>query len=336
MANPLTPVSAISQHIEENLVILRYQDYPLTNLLSKVDAYDNNIRWNVNPTTSTNVVGSLVTADAANPTGQSVVNANLSISDTALRTTVSMIAEDEQQARNSGVGQLKALLNETFEGALREMRETINTCLFRGTGTHADSGIIGLADVAWPNRPDYAGIAVADYPNWMSSFQSNLAGNPITSELLEEAEYAVYEKGTGNFTHLVCSPNVHKQLVRLFKQESTLMTSSLAPGDLGVSQISYMGRPIIMDRNASGENGNGGFLYFIDANHIRIHSRPYDGSQGMQRINDNGVNYTLKELPSNSSYVRKFELGCQLQLQVRDRRAVGYYAGANPTMASGT
>ena len=319
MANNLTPIEAIRQLVEENLVHLRYSDYQITNRLRKANAYQNNIRWNVNVSTDSTGSGRLSAADANPATSDEVKNANLPLVDYAFTETVQMLRTDIQQAQTAGIGALRNLVDEAFRNHIIKIMRQLNQAVYTGQGGVVDGGIVGMESII--NDDVYALIDRGTYPAWDAGFnlENAGAGRALSGDLLKEAEMSTYKTGTGNFDLIMTTPDVVNSYKSLFEDQRALFQPS-APGraDLGFTAVSYAGRPVVFDRDCPA-----GKMYFLDTSELALYSRDYSTNENFKAMNVNGMTFTMEYLPENNMYSVRFEVGVQAQLKAHDRRAVG-------------
>lgn len=324
MSNLMTPLSAISQIIQEQLVELRYSDYPLLSILRKQGAYQNNIRWNANVSQDITGAGRATSADANAATSDTVVNANLPIGDAAFTRTVQILVTDIQQAKVAGVGALKALVDAHFRTKIIQILREMNLNLYTGTGNVASGGLVGLQEVSKGNSV-YAGINPTTHAGWKGAFNvsNGNVNTALTEAMLDTAIEDIFLKGTGTFTHILTSPQVVTEYKDLFSNERALYTPVAGRADLGFETITYKGRPMIMDRDCPADT-----IVFLDSSYLSVHTRAYNSGEvpGLVSMDIAGMTFTMKELPQNNMYSYKFEVGVQPQLQAMDRRAVGVIA----------
>ncbi len=315
----LTPVGAIRQTIEEQLVNLRYSDYPLLNRLQKNDCYQNNIKWNVNVSTNIGGNGRATDADAKMPDPDKVVPANLPIGDAAFTETVSILKTDVQQARNTGVGALKNLIKAHTELEIKKILRRFNQALYTGTGSVVDGGVFGMSSILTSNT--YANIDSTVNTAWVAGFTDDNAGTNrnLNSALLSATETGIFNQGTGNFDAIFCTAEIFSKYKNLFTDERALLIPSIdATVDLGFTNVFYMGRPIIRDRDCPGN-----IMYFLDTMNLGVYTRTYTAQdESIEPLNIEGMTFTVYMLPSNNTYGLKFEIGVQGQLKATDRRAV--------------
>lgn len=326
MPNLMTPLEAISQVIDEQLVELRYSDFPLLNSLRKQQAYQNNIRWNVNTSTDMISSGRFISADAVDATSDKVVNANLGIGNSVLTATVELLKNDIQQAKTAGVGALKSLIDAHFRSQVIRILSQANNQLFKGTGLSAHGGIRGFEFIADDSPTDpYAGIDNVTYPSWKPAYVNSPA-TPVdlTIELLNDLEVSCYRAGTGNFTAIYTTPEIVQKYTRLFMDNSNYNPAINGTADLGFSNATYKGRPIIMDRNCPG-----GTLYFVDQDQFTIYTRDLKVNNEMETVNANGLTLNVSELPTQNMYAHKFEIGLAMQLKCADRRGIAKQENIN-------
>lgn len=107
--NNLTPVEGLQLVVNEEMASLRITDFPLVDLLPKENAFQNQIKWNVNVSTDGSV-GSSVNADANAASSDTVETVILPIGSSALRETVDILKTDIRQASATAPGALRNLL----------------------------------------------------------------------------------------------------------------------------------------------------------------------------------------------------------------------------------
>lgn len=320
MPNNMTPLTAISQVIDEQLVELRYSDFPLLNSLRKQQAYQNNIRWNVNVSNAGSVGGRFISADANAAVSDDVVNANLAIGNAVMTKTVDLLKNDIQQAKTAGVGALKNLVDAHFRSQVIQLLRAANDSLFKGTGVSGHGGVYGFEAIADDTPTDpYAGIDSTTYTAWKPALVSlSATPRPLTLEMLNNCEVATYRSGTGNFTAVITTPEIVQKYTQLFA-ERLVNPGTVINGtaDLGYSNVTYKGRPVMFDRHCPS-----GTMYFVDQDQFTIYTRDLKVNNEMETINANGLILNVSELPTQNMYAHKFEIGLALQLKCADRRAL--------------
>jgi hypothetical protein len=317
--NNMTPTAALRLVIEEEMVNLRYSDYRLLNALSKANAFQQSIKWNIN-TSQTTASGRAVTASAASASSDTIANATLPIGASAYTETVELLRTDIVQARTAGVGALRDLVNAHFRSAITKILRSVNASLYVGDGSVNHAGITGL-DSIYPQTGSYAGLDQGTYNAWKGAFDLNNSGSPqaLSADLLRAAATAFYKSGTGDFDLIFCSPEVADEYLDLFSTDRALVTASVnGRADLGFSDLSYQGRPIVFDRDCPTD-----LMYCFDSTQLNIYSYGFPGMSDLETMNVGGLQFTMKELPSDSMYTTRFELGVAPQLKSHDRRAVG-------------
>lgn len=318
--NAMTPIESISQAIQEDLLRLRYEDYPLLNVLRKASIKQQNIRWNANVSTDASGAGQTTISNAPNATSDTVVNANLPIGDYAFRKTVQLPEIDIAQASVAGIGELKNLVQAQTRSHVVQILREMNASLYTGDGSVAHAGIYGLDEVA-AQTGAYANINQSTHSAWKGAFvlDNGGTGRALTPKLLHDADVLTYRQGTGRYNLIVTSPELVAKYKELFSDERALYTPAVnGQADLGFSRVTYNGVPILFDRDCPV-----GSMYFVDTAYTSLYNFNINEKPNQTNMSVNGLTFNVGMLPLQNQYSRSFEIGIIPQMQAYDRRAVG-------------
>lgn len=315
MVDSLIKANALRQAINEQVSLAYDVTYPtLSAIRNKVFARQQALKWNAD------VGGAGVTIkDLAEPAVSSaqgsIEPANLAIGQTAITHTFDLVLNDVTEAASVGIDAVKDLFQaHVSRGLTRIFRET-NGLLFTGTGIKAHARVIGMEKII-DNTYAYAGIAAGTYPGWSSVLgvpASGTALRPLTPELMNNMETRLWN-AKAPYDLLITTPEIAETYKNLFAEKRSFSTPGDRPNnaDLGISDITYNGRPVLIDPDCTDNT-----IYFVDSREIFFHTF---------RVKDDavmgGMAIKVGLLPTQSIYTETWEIGLIPQLQAYSRKAV--------------
>lgn len=279
------------------------REYITLSVLQKRTAYQTQIKDNVNVGGSTAQTRA-VTADRIRAgNSETIVPFTLPIGDFAITSVLQVLKTQAVQAANTAPAAIADLFRLQLDGRLREIMRRLNQLVFTGTGSAADAGVIGLKQIV--EAVSYAGITNA---RW-ASVDEELA---LTSANLTRMERLIREAET-NYDLIIC----HPQTVEIYKNEfderrSFQVTNGSNAVDLGLSTVSYNGRPIIDDVMCPVND-----IYFVNRNELELYTYATGTSESIE-----GLQMDISPVPVFNQYLLEFEAGVIPQLCVKNRRAV--------------
>lgn len=315
MADSLIKANALRLAISEQTSLAYDVTYPtLSAIRNKVFARQQTIKWNAD------VGGAGVTIkdlaeDASSSNQGSIEPANLSIGATAITHTFDLVLNEVTEAASVGIDAVKDLFQaHVTRGLIKIFRET-NRLLFAGTGIKADARTLGMAKII-DNTYAYAGIAAGSYPGWSSVLgvpASGTALRGLTPELMNNMETRLFN-AKAPYDLLITTPEIAETYKNLFASNRSFNVTgaSAVNADLGVSDITYNNRPVLIDPDCTANT-----IYFVDSREIFFHSF---------RVKDDavmgGMAIKIGMLPTQSTYTEKWEIGLIPQLQAFSRKGV--------------
>lgn len=330
--DPMLPVELISYQLEEELVRLDVNEWPLLSLLRKESEVQKLIEFEVRPggaVANKRLVGEAVTPQA---TG-GVTTAKLEVGEHIIDHTFNVRQDQFIEAMRRG----KAAINNLFVAKVREgvnaIMHELADLIYTGDGSAADAGIVGLDSVI--SAVSYGGISSVTYPNWIGYYNDNSANanaeRLISRALIQNAKIAMAGKG-GRATLFVSNLALQESVKALYQ---TLGSYSLGQfANLGVSTIQYEGLPFMADINAPA-----GKLYMINPNDMVLKFFDYSMSTMTNRpmlpVNVEGINFMIAEV-SDPSKPELFSYNIKVapQLVYYRRQAAGALADINDDPAA--
>lgn len=289
--------------VEDELPVIALQEYSTLSALNKKTAYQMQVKDNVN-VGGRNAQRRAVTADRLR-TGNSDVIApfTLPIGDHAVTSTIQVLLTQAQQAANTAPEQLADLFRTQLQGSLREIMRDLNALVFNGDGTAASAGVQGLGVVV--DGVGYAGITNA---LWAAQDVEAV----VDSDAFLNMEQLIAEKES-KYNLIVTSPAQITAYKKLFDEKRSFqVTNGTNPADLGISTVSYNGRPIISDNQCPA-----GMFYFLDTAYVDFYTFDTGNTQLIE-----GLNISIAPVPTLNQYLMEFEVGVIPQLVVKNRKAV--------------
>jgi hypothetical protein len=308
MANRAAAMQAV---IEDNTVRLKDVTYPTLSVLqNRVTKRQKQVRWTVNPGGAAVTRGPVVN-DAVDNNTTSIQGATLAIGDLGVSHTFSLdLTEVEQAASIGAIEELKDLVGSHIDEGLIATQRDINQLILTGNGGAGDLGITGLIKLLDPTL-SYAGLAPATYPDWRCSVTN--AGANLT-QLLTDDFLIHQEKMTiagAQFDIIVTNPTTVTQYARVFDSRRQFAVAAGPTGaDLGISDVTYLGRPIIADPMCPP-----GVMLFLDSSGISIHTYTVKGDSSF-----GGLNVKMGPLGVSTVYGERWQMGIIPQVKVHDRK----------------
>jgi hypothetical protein len=315
MPNVIT--GAIQTLIEEELETLDWEDRPMLDRLKaknfKVTS-QKKIKWNAN-VGGASVSGSLVTSDVTTDNNKtSIVPAELPIATSRYQHRFTLIKTDVAEAKEAGKGALRDLFAIDIQEGMSEILDKVNNSIYLGDGTADHGGIIGLIQAR--DAATYANIATATYANWAGLVKKNAGTNrALSTDLLEQMDIDI-RRNKGKYSALYMPPEMAKRYRKLFT-DSTAFSASVnvevgGKVDLGFTQLTWKGKPIIEDINAPNNE-----IQFLDEQKIHLFSFRHDKTETKE-----GLQFAVDELPSMNPAANIYVITIMPQLRVRNRKAI--------------
>lgn len=298
--------------IADELPAIMAKEYITLMMLVKKLSYQTQIKDNV-LLGGSNAQIRAVTADRSQE-GNTETQApfTLPIGDYAITGVIQVLKTLAVQAANTAPGELADLFRYQVQGKLREIMRTINQLIFTGTGNAASAGIIGLVPIV--ESVAYAGITNA---RW-SCIDEEL---PMGSDSLLRMERLIRE-GENNYDTIITTPAVVESYKSLFDEKRSFqVTNGTNPADLGVSVVSYNGRPIIDDVMCPANH-----IYFVNRRGLELYTYVTGTSEDVQ-----GLQVDVEPVPTFNQYLLEFEAGVIPQFVVKNRRNVARMVVTEPT-----
>jgi len=318
----LTPLGALRLLVQEEYQQVPVRDWPLVALLPKLDAYQTEIKWNVNVGGATATGRATDAATAIGATTDVTVPATLGIGSRVLGHRFNVIRNNVAQARVAGVGALRNLFAQHIRNAFDVIMDSLNGALYTGDGTANSHGIFGLNHVSSPTLA-YAGILPATHPTWVSNVAANAGtGRNLTRALL--GDWRANAANVGNNPSLyIMSPMLGERYSQLFANEpsTSVMVDPRGNIDLGFGVKTYNGVPIVEDRQCPA-----GRIFALRRSMTYLHTFNLSGTDGSPTAGGvdaskvGGLNFLVAELRSENPHIMSFEISLQPQLQVSNRR----------------
>lgn len=273
-----------------------------------------------------------MSADGANTTVDSTIPATLPIGNYRIKHQFVLNKVDVVEAMSSAPDALKNLfLSHIIRGTTHILREC-NRLIYAGTGIVADGQVFGINHVANPTAV-YAGIDPATQPTWVPQVLTNGTPRALTKTLLMKVDEAVSIAETGYdliLTHPATATK-YNEVFDTFQSGSGVLAPSgtdergFTRVDLGRSQRTYMGVPIIEDVMCPS-----GLMYFINSPDFNLFSFNIGVDDKLSSVEAGedapvdlfGLQLFMGELPSNNTAARKFELFTIPQLRVFNRKSL--------------
>lgn len=287
----------------EEMPAIMAKEYITLAMLTPKVSYQTQIKDNV-LLGGSNAQVRAVTADRSQEgTTETQAPFTLPIGDYAITGTIQVLKTLAVQAANTAPGELADLFRYQVQGKLREIMRTLNQLVFTGTGNAASAGIIGLVPLV--ESVAYAGITNA---RW-SCIDEELA---LTSENLLRMERLIRE-GENSYDTIITTPAIVETYKGLFDEKRSFqVTNGTNPADLGVSTVSYNGRPIIDDTMCPA-----GHIYFVNRRGLELYTYVTGTSEDVM-----GLQMDVEPVPTFNQYLLEFEAAVIPQFVVKNRRNV--------------
>lgn len=315
MVDSLIKANALRLAISENVALAYDVTYPtLSAIRNKVFARQQTIKWNADVGGAGVTIKDLV-EDAASSNQGSIEPANLPIGQTAITHTFDLVLNDVTEAAAVGIEAVRNLFQAHVDrGLIKIFRET-NRLLFEGTGIKTDARMLGMAKII-DNTYAYAGIAAGTYPGWSSVLgvpASGTALRDLTPELMNNMETRLI-LAKAPYDLLITTPEIAERYKNLFAEKRTFSTTGDRPNsaDLGISDITYNGRPVLVDSDCTDNT-----IYFVDSREVFFQSFRVNGDAVL-----GGMAIKIGMIPTQSTYTEKWEIGLIPQLQAFSRKGV--------------
>lgn len=319
----LTPLAALRLLIEEQYPLVPVRDWPLVALLNKKDAYQKEIKWNVNVGGAAASGRATDSAGALAASSDTTVPAKLSIGDRVLGHRFDVLRNDIVQARAAGVGALRNLFGTHIQTGFDVVFDGLDQTLYTGTGTAGSHGVYGMEYATDPAEVSYAGISSATHADWEAYRNDNAGtGRNLSRSLMGTTHAAILKRG-GNYNVIITSPELVDKYEQQFASEASTTVNVGPQGaiDMGFGAVTYKGRPIIPDRHCPA-----GTMYFVRTNMVYLHTFNLSNSDGNPNMGNvdprkvGGLNFLVAQLNNENPHVMSFELSLQPQLQIYNRR----------------
>lgn len=317
----MTPVQSLRLLVEDEISQVPLRTYPMVALLTKRDAYQSELKWTVNVGGATASGRATDAANAITASEDTNVAAILGIGTRVLGHRFDIVRNDIVQARRTAPGALRNLFQAHVTAAFEVIFTGLNSVLYTGDGLAASHGVFGLDYICDATNASYAGISSGTYADWEALDNGNGGtGRNLTRTLLGSHHSGMQRRGA-SFDAIFTTPELVEKYSELFASEpSTSVTvAPLGAIDLGFGEVTYRGRPIIADP-ACPDNE----LYFVNSRKVSLHtfnladSGPNSVTADAQKTL--GINFMVAEINNENPHVISFEISCQPQLQVYNRR----------------
>ena len=321
----MSPVEALRLLVEEELERVEFRPYVMLSNIRKDSAFQTSIEWNVSlggavssgRATTADVASS---ADAADETKR----AKLSIGDRVLGHHFAILRTAIEEAKNAGVGALRALFMEHIERAFEVIFTDLSAVLYNGTGNAASHGVTGIT--AAMAAAAYAGIATADYAEWDSTVSANGGTNrAITKKILDDHLVLLKRRGVMP-TAIYTTPELIMKYEDLFNAERSLTVNQInGIADVGFSGHAYRRIPLIEDTQAPDNT-----LNFLDFSKLKLFTSRLtdvvnDGrvvSATTRMMPQMGLNFRVAELTNRNPDLLEMEISLLPQLQIRQPKSI--------------
>lgn len=255
-----------------------------------------------------------VIEDAGTNAQGEMVPADLTIGNTAITHNFDIdLTEATQAAATASIDELKNLYQAHVNRGLIKMYREYNQRIFNGDGTKPSCRIVGLEKVV-DNTFAYAGIDPTLYPGWRSIVDTAGTVRDLTPKLLRSFETKMMKAET-NYDLIITSPELRETYMDLFDARRSFQIEGNARQamiDLGIGDISYNGRPVVVDPACTP-----GTMYFIDSANLFLHSYRVKGD-----AENSGHAIKIGAIPTQNIYSERWEMGIIPQVQVFNRKSV--------------
>ena len=320
MSNLMTPISVLRESIEAGLVALRQSNFPLLSILTKRSAFQDNVKWNVDVTT-TAAAGISGLAAAPAPSSDTVVGASLAIGAARFAHTIRLTKNDVTQAAAIGVEPLTDLFRSHVDVAIQRIMLSVSQNLYTGVGTTATGGMVGLGTAALGTGA-YAGLnpATTGQEGWVSSQQTatiaSIDASPVALETLFRNLKNGVTTANGLFDLIVCNPTflARYEAAYIANPKDAILTGQAALlASLGYNVYQYAGRPIVGDNSCPAN-----VAYALDTQSADLYTRQTSETQAMS-----GLNVVVGQIASDTATAMVFEVAVFPQLVLKNRLNLG-------------
>lgn len=339
MAKPI--LEALRLIFEEELAQVPYRPYTLLSILTKRNAFQRSIKWNVN-VGGADVTGRAITADASTSAndGDVVKPASLAIGGYVTNHIFHVLKTELKELGTDAVAipALRNLFQSELRTAVDVILPAINKVLYTGDGSLdvTNKGVFGLTAVT-DNASAYAGIDPAVDTGWVSTVLDN-GGTPrvLTRDLMSQIEIAVARSGAPYDT-IITTPELVQVYGKLFSLDRNLTVSQVnGVADLNFSGYNWGGRPILTDNDCPE-----GEMYFLNSSQCQFYSYDLSGTDSEIAVTKNlentmGIQYMIAQLPSQNPHAEKFEVSVIPQMKVHNRKFVAVVKDLDEDLADYT
>lgn len=323
--------------IQPTPVELARLNVPFLGVLTRFITSDQTLRWNANFGGST-ATAKAVIEDHGAPTADKVDQASLPIGQRRFEDGFELLTTNISTAAARGQDVLANMVQYSVGTKRRELLKKLGSAVINGTGSAADAGIIGIANLVATSAGAgasnkqkatgaYAGVnpATAGYELWTSLVYTNF-GDPTQKKLNEFAADLLQGMTTGvpsSYDMLLMSPMTAIKYGEVFNTVADMNTTAVGGIDLGYGTKKFANKPVIEDPNVP--NGE---IYFIDSTQLRLYS--FDELNAPYMNDETPVDSLMfysGMLPVNNLQKKRWEVYGMFQLEVRDRTAVNVIKG---------
>ena len=315
--SPISPVSALRKIIAKDFAIVKDVTYPTLSYMVALgrtrDASQTTINWNADVGGEGTNFRDIVSDAGSNSQGNTEP-ASLSIGQSAITHVFDLSKVEVEMAANVGVEAIKDLFKSHLDRGRTKILRDLNKAILDGDGTLSNScRVIGFDKIVDPTY-NYAGINRTTYTRWRSPQLIN-GGTPrnltVSLMLSMETELITRER---TYNAIVTTPLLAQKYKELFNASRSFQVNNGAnAADLGISDISYNGRPILVDPQCPT-----GKMFFLDTNDLYVHSFVTKDD-----VVIDGLRFMFSELPVSNGYQMKYEMGIIPQFQAFNSQAVG-------------